>query len=63
MDKVNGWHGEINKGSYNEKYDCSVEYIKANIIEDYIGGYDVIYSASVIEHIGEEARVAVMHAL
>lgn len=63
LDKKRGWHREINEKRYNEKYNASVKYVKTDITSNYDGEHDVIFSASVLEHIGENARVKIMQVL
>jgi 2-polyprenyl-3-methyl-5-hydroxy-6-metoxy-1,4-benzoquinol methylase len=64
LDKVRGRHRKINQEVYNEIYGSSVEYIKLDVVTDYIGTYDVIYSASVLEHIKDEwQRIDILRAL
>jgi 2-polyprenyl-3-methyl-5-hydroxy-6-metoxy-1,4-benzoquinol methylase len=64
LDKVRGRHRKINQETYNEIYGSSVEYIKLDVVTDYIETYDVIYSASVLEHIkGEWQRIDILRAL
>ena len=49
------WHPEINQETYNKKYDAHVKYIKVDIEKYDIGKHDVIFSASVLEHIKDKA--------
>ena len=51
LDKPGAWHPEINQEVYNKKYDACIKYIKIDIAKGYDGEYDVIFSASVLEHI------------
>ncbi len=59
LDKKGGWHPEINQETYNKKYDAYVRYIKTDITQNYDGKHDVIFSASVLEHIGDNGMKAI----
>lgn len=63
LDEENGRHRKINEESYNKIYGSSIAYIKTDIVGTYIGDFDVIYSASVLEHVGEKHRIDVMDAI
>ncbi len=64
LDKVKGWHRSIDELAYNEKYGSSVTYIKRDRIRRSLGTFDVIFSASVLEHIeGEQERIDVLASL
>ncbi|MCK4828723.1 class I SAM-dependent methyltransferase [bacterium] len=64
LDIKRGWHPEINEESYNKKYDAHVKYFKTNIVSNYVGYHDVIFSASVLEHIKRrKKRIEIMKAL
>lgn len=63
LDKKGGWHPEINQESYNKRYNANVRYLKEDITFRYIGQYNVIFSASVLEHIGEAKRIPILQAL
>ncbi len=58
LDKKEGWHPEINQESYNKKYNANVRYLKTDITQGYDGKHDVIFSASVLEHIGDNGMKA-----
>ena len=62
-DKKGGWHPEINQEIYNKKYGACVEYVKTDIVPSYDKKYDVIFSASVLEHIRAKERVEIMRTL
>lgn len=51
LDLVNGWHPEINQEIYNKKHNACVKYVKTDVTKDHDEEYDVIFSASVLEHI------------
>ena len=51
LDKTDAWHPEINQETYNKKYGTYIKYIRIDITKGYNGKYDVIFSASVLEHI------------
>lgn len=63
LDKKGGWHPKINQESYNKRYNANVRYLKTDIILNYVGQHDVILSASVLEHIGDAKRIAILQAL
>lgn len=64
LDKVRGWHRRMNNITYNRRYGSRVKYVKADItLNEYDGEHDVILSASVLEHIPDEARIEVMRSL
>lgn len=63
LDKKGGWHPEMNQESYNKRYNANVRYLKEDIIFRYIGQHDVIFSASVLEHIEEAKRIPILRAL
>jgi len=63
LDKKGSWHPKMNEGRYNENYNASVRYVITDIRSDYNAEHDVIFSASVIEHIEEDERIDIMHAL
>ena len=50
-----GWHPEVTEQTYNEVYKSKVKYIKTDILTDFDwcpdNFFDVIYSASTLEHI------------
>jgi len=54
-----GWHPEIDQRIYNERYDACVRYIKTDVTHAYNEKHDVIFSASVLEHIGDKGLEAV----
>jgi len=54
LDKPRTWHPRINQKTYNEKFDACVTYVKENVAEGYDGEHDVIFSASVLEHIADK---------
>ena len=58
LDMESGWHPEIDQETYNEKYNTCIEYIKVDVEKDSIGKYDVIFSASVLEHIKDRGMKA-----
>lgn len=58
LDLENGWHPEIDQETYNKKYNTCIEYIKVDVEKDSIGKYDVIFSASVLEHIKDSGTKA-----
>lgn len=62
-DKKGGWHPEINQEIYNKRYNACVEYVKTDIIPSYDKKYDVIFSASVLEHIREKECIEIMRVL
>ncbi len=51
LDIEHGWHKDMNQNSYNNKYNTCIKYIKVDVRKGSIGKYDVIFSASVLEHI------------
>ncbi len=64
MDKVRGRYPRIDEEVYNKKYDSSVTYIKRDSIGRSLGTFDVIFSASVLEHIeNEQDRIDVLALL
>lgn len=63
MDKEGGRHRKMNEELYNKIYGSYVTYIKRDVVSSYTGKHDVILSASVLEHIREEERLAVLQAL
>lgn len=62
-DKKDAWHRRMNQERYNEMYGSWVEYVITDFIPSYNKGYDVIFSASVLEHIRAKERVGIMRAL
>jgi len=62
LDIKNGWHPEINQKIYNKEYNACVEYIKMDITLGYARKHDVIFSASVLEHIKDKGAKA-LHSL
>lgn len=63
LDIKDGWHPEIDQETYNEKYGAHVKYLKTDILQGHDGGkYDVIFSASVLEHMRDIA-VEVLQSL
>lgn len=58
LDEERGWHKKINQETYNEKYNACVKYVKTDITQGYDGKHDVIFSASVLEHIGDNGMKA-----
>ena len=63
LDIKRGWHREINEESYNKRYNAHVQYFKTNIILNYTGYHDVIFSASVLEHLKSNKRIDFMQVL
>lgn len=63
LDIKRGWHREINQKTYNEKYNASVKYVKIDISSNYDAEHDVIFSASVLEHIEAKKRIDIICAL
>lgn len=59
LDEPEGWHPEINQETYNKKYNSHIKYVKVNIVHGYDGEYDVIFSASVLEHIKDRGIGAI----
>lgn len=57
LDLVNGWHPKIGQETYNENFNARVKYIKINNISDYDKEHDVIFSTSVLEHLGPKERI------
>lgn len=53
LDKPRTWHPEMNEETYNKKFNANVKYLNMNIVHGYDGEHDVIFSASVLEHIGD----------
>ena len=63
LDIEKGWHPEIDQETYNKKYNAHVKYIKTDVTQDYYGyKHDVIFSASVLEHMRNKA-VKVLRSL
>ena len=58
LDLENGWLPKINQKIYNERYDAHVRYIKTDITQGYDEKHDVIFSASVLEHIPDRGLEA-----
>ena len=58
LDIEGGWHPEIDQETYNKKYNTCIEYIKTDVENGYLGKYDVIFSASVLEHIWDKGARA-----
>lgn len=58
LDIKGGWHPEINQETYNKKYNARMEYIKTDVTLGYYRKHDVIFSASVLEHIGDNGTRA-----
>lgn len=63
LDKPDAWHPEINQETYNKKYGTCIKYIKTDITRGYNEEHDVIFSASVLEHIKGKGRHRIMQAL
>ena len=65
LDRVHCWRRArgMNTESYNKKYNAHVQYVKTDNISTYAGWHDVIFSASVLEHLEEKDRVETMRAL
>jgi len=58
LDIRGGWHPEICQETYNRKYESWVTYKKIDVTLGYSGKHDVIFSASVLEHIaGDKAQI------
>ena len=54
LDLEKGWFPELTQKIYNEKYDACVKYVKTDITQGYDEKHDVIFSASVLEHIADK---------
>ena len=65
LDLHDGWHKKIGEGEYNEMYDCLVRYPKLDILKDMWrpGDFDVIFSASVLEHIYKPEILPILNEL
>ena len=63
LDMEDGWHPEINQEIYNKKYGTCVKYVKTDIARGYNEEYDVIFSASVLEHIKDKRQRKIMQIL
>jgi len=63
LDMEAGWHPEINQGIYNKKHNACVKYIKTDVTKGHNEEYDVIFSASVLEHIKDKGQRKVMQIL
>lgn len=53
LDKKAGWFPKVNQEIYNREYNAHVKYVKIDI-SNYDGKHDVIFSASVLEHIEDK---------
>lgn len=65
FDKEHCWRRarRMDTETYNKKYDTHVQYIKADVTSNYVELHDVIFSASVLEHIEDSNyRIKVMQA-
>lgn len=62
LDLEKGWFPELTQEIYNEKFDACIKYVKTDITQNYDGKHDVIFSASVLEHIADKGLEA-MRAL
>ena len=60
LDLEDGWHPEMDQEIYNKKFGACVRYEKADICEGHDREYDVIFSASVLEHIKDKKRIEIM---
>ncbi len=63
LDLECGWHPGINQKTYNKKYNSHIRYIKKDIVKGFDGRYNVIFSASVLEHIEKNIRIKVIQRL
>lgn len=57
LDSPKAWHPEINQETYNKKFNSCVKYIKTNVTQGYAGKHDVVFSASVLEHIKKRTKI------
>ena len=57
FDKEDGRYRKVDEKAYNNLYDSSIKYIKSNKIKRSLGKFDVIYSASVLEHISDKKEL------
>lgn len=63
LDKVRGDHYKMNQEEYNKRYDVRIKYIKTDIVSNYDGKHDVIFSASVLEHVENKTIIEVMRTI
>jgi len=64
LDIKRGWHPKINEESYNKKYNSHVQYFKTDVASNYTEYHDVIFSASVLEHVKRrKKRIEIVRAL
>ncbi len=64
LDQLEGRYRWADQTEYNKLYGSSVTYIKTNKIRRSLGKFDVIYSASVLEHIlDKNERIHVLKTL
>lgn len=58
LDLEKGWLPHVNQENYNERHDAHIKYVKIDVTQNYDEEHDVIFSASVLEHIPDKGFAA-----
>ncbi len=59
LDLEKGWLPHVNQENYNKRYNVCIKYVKTDVTQNYDGKHDVIFSASVLEHIADKGLEAI----